>query len=122
MLLDATLSNTPEYVVCKVYIRNINLAIASLYTQPLTPLADREIRAIFRSLSVPYILCGSFNARNLLRGSDHSDARGRTLEDAIDKFDSGILNDESPTFQRGSTYCSCLYLTICSQDHTVHSS
>lgn len=68
VLLHATSCNAPEYVVCKVQIGNISLTIASIYIEPLTSVADREVLSILRSLSAPYILCGDFNAHNVLLG------------------------------------------------------
>lgn len=121
VLLHKSSSDIPEYVICKVQIGKISVIIASIYMQPVTPVSEHEATSIFRKLQAPYVLCGDFNAHNALWGSDHCDVRGRTLETVIEKFDAVVLNDGSPTYLRGVTYCSCLDLTICSSDLSTES-
>lgn len=105
--------DAPEYVTCKVLFGRVSVCLSSVYIEPG---ASVSFSSVLKTLSEPYIVCGDFNAHNTIWGSDHTDARGRSIENIMDKFDITLLNDGSPTFLRGHDYSSCLDLTMCSRE------
>lgn len=114
--LFSSTKEIPEFVACKVRCGKSSVTVVSVYIEPQTTITSFGFSEIFRHVSAPFIICGDFNGHHTMWGSDHCDRRGNVIAEYVDKNNICVLNDGSPTFVRGPTYCSCLDLTLCSPD------
>lgn len=81
--------------------------LLSCYKTPNCEMAELEewvdsLGELVRSFNKSVVLCGDFNAKNILWGGEVTNARGRLLEDLIAENRLLVINDGSgPTFRRG---------------------
>ena len=71
------------------------LEIVNLYWSPSVNIDNRLFTELFAKSNV--LLCGDFNAKSTLWGSDFSDRRGKFIENMLDESDLVVLNNGSPT-------------------------
>lgn len=64
----------------------------------------------------PHIICGDFNARNVLWGSTHTNARGKKLADLLNRHGVEPLNDGSITYLKSPKVTSCSDLSFVSAE------
>lgn len=79
------------------------LTICNIYIPPNTKLILRDLENIIKQLPTPYILCGDFNAHNILWGSDSISTKGRLIETLLDNHGLLLHNDGSYTHFSSAT-------------------
>lgn len=84
------LNTSLEAVAIKTYIPE-ETTICSIYLPPNQRLTETELQHLIHQLPKPYIICGDFNAHNILWGSENTCGRGKLIEKIFD--DSIILNN-----------------------------
>ena len=105
------LPNNVQFLIIK--IKNINLC--NIYVPPDVIVSTRHFMDIFEILGDNFILMGDLNAQNTLWGSGIINFKGRNLKEAMDRTQTVILNDGSPTrITTPSQNTSCPDLTIAS--------
>lgn len=89
------------------------LTICNIYIAPPPYILNQAtLENLINQLPKPYILCGDFNAHNIIWGSKISDQRGKMLEEILE--DLTLLNDHTPThFCARSGNFSNIDLTFC---------
>lgn len=105
--LGAPTSDIPDF---EVTIESMSIPVISVYFQPSTNVSLSALMRILCICKGTVILCGDFNAHNVMWGSNHCDGRENILRKAIEKSGLCLLNDGSVTFFRGYNYSSCLDL------------
>lgn len=71
-LVLTSASENFEYVACSIRLGRNKITVASCYIAPRVAVSEQELRDLFDSLPVPFIVCGDFNAHSALWGSAHS--------------------------------------------------
>ena len=76
-----------------------------------------DIQNLINQLPTPFLLLGDLNAHNPLWGGRILDAKGRILEEILDKNDITILNNGAMTFHNVHTNShTAIDLSICSSN------
>ena len=115
-LIQSSDSDIPEFVACKISFRNRSVIVISLYLQASSKISLDSLVNVFDIADASVLVCGDFNAHNVIWGSEHTDSRGHVVECAAEKCNLTVLNDSSPTFLRGYRYSSCIDVTLCLHD------
>lgn len=82
---------------------NITFTICNIYLPPSSALNPRDLNDLIDQLPTPFLLLGDLNAHSPAWGSPNTDGRGRTIENAIDRYDLAVLNSGDPTYHNIST-------------------
>lgn len=69
--------------------------LCSLYLAPDEQITAIDLENLIKSLPRPFIITGDFNAYNTIWNSNHTDPRGRTVEQVINNL--VLLNNGKPT-------------------------
>lgn len=74
-----------------------SVTICSVYIPPDFALTQNDISTLISQLPTPYIIVGDFNSHNRIWGSDHSNNRGKVMEDILANEDVSLLNTGAAT-------------------------
>ena len=75
--------------------------ICTLYVPPSYDLSYEDVSGLIEQLPRPFIVVGDINARSVA-WDNCTNSNGRIVEDIIDHYGLGILNDNRPTFISGA--------------------
>ncbi len=97
-------TNLPYNInICNIYLPNSHLII------------QEDVENLIKQLPKPFILVGDFNSHNNLWGSNHTDKRGKIIDQILEDTEMMLLNDGTPTyFSARSGLQSAIDLSICS--------
>lgn len=89
------------------------MTICCLYLPPRINITLTQLQHLINQLPEPYIVVGDFNSHNILWGSNHTEHRGKIVENII-KDNLVLLNDGSSTYlcPKTGTFSS-IDLSIC---------
>lgn len=91
--------NTPLQAVAVRLEAPIPLTVISLYLPPAKPFLIQDLNDLCNNVPSPVLILGDFNSHNELWGSNHTDSRGKTIENFINYNDLNILNENDiPTY------------------------
>ncbi|KAF4520292.1 hypothetical protein B566_EDAN004351, partial [Ephemera danica] len=93
---EVTINTTLQAVAMTIYNPN-KICICNVYLPPGTPFPTTEFKNLINQLPSPFIIFGDFNAHNPIWGSNHTDQRGKIVEDLITQYDLFIHNSGSAT-------------------------
>jgi hypothetical protein len=85
-----------EVVAVRVYFP-IKFTVCNIYLRGRETLRLSDLDNIVEQLEHPFMIMGDANAHGLWWGSQHTDARGKILEDFVSKHQLFILNKGNPT-------------------------
>ena len=74
------------------------ITICSIYIPPSLKVQAQELADLVQQLPKPFLLLGDFNSHNPLWGRDHTNDKGKVLEDVISKNDICWFNDGTNTY------------------------
>lgn len=103
-------ASTSNILDIDVKIGSVSISVICVHFQPSTNVSLSALMRILCICKGTVIICGDFNAHNVMWGSNHCDGRENILRKAIDKSGLCLLNDDSVTFFLGYNYSSCLDL------------
>lgn len=107
-----------EAVAAKLIINNKPITICNIYLSHRYKLDKSQLENLILQLDSPFLILGDFNSHNSLWGSHTSDARGKIIEDLLNKHNNLVLlNDLSPThFNIAHGTESAIDLSLCSSN------
>ena len=83
----------------KVRLCAREITVISIYYPPNSPLVFlSNLDNLIHQVPKPCLLLGDLNAHHPIWGSRRASARGRSIEELLEKYDLTFLNDGSPTF------------------------
>lgn len=85
-----------QAVAVKMHLQT-PVTLCSIYLHHDDKVNKRDLKKVTEQLSKPFIITGDFNGHNCIWGSDHTDARGRCIEEFIGEENINLLNTGSPT-------------------------
>jgi ribonuclease HI len=103
--------NDIEYIHIAININQTSINIINIYN-PCKKIYKNQYSSFFSHNNV--IICGDFNSKNQLWGSNYKDCNGKILQELIEDNDISILNDGHGSFLLKNGYKSCLDLTFTS--------
>lgn len=107
--------NSPLEVIAVTTYAPKKITICSIYLPPKQNIWKQNLTSITSQLPKLFIICGDFNAHNIIWGSACTKPKGRLVEEAYKN--EIILNTGSPTHLSLSYgTLSAIDLTICSPD------
>lgn len=86
-----------QVIAVDVYILNLCSTLCNIYLPPAVPISPGDVTNLMSQLPLPFILLGDLNAKNILRGADNADKRGRSVYDVYAEFGLILLNTSTPT-------------------------
>ena len=89
--------NTPVQAVAIRVTMGRPVTICSIYIPGSQEISVQLLESIYQQLPEPVMLLGDFNAHSERWGSDGHDARGRVVEEFVDRAGLNILNTGRPT-------------------------
>jgi hypothetical protein len=101
-----------EAVAVRVYFP-IKFTVCNVYLRGSDRLKASDLDNIAKQLESPYMLLGHVNAHSLCWGSNHTDARGRIIEEFVSRHDLVILN------KGNNTHVSYSYRSLSAIDVTM---
>lgn len=112
--MSAHNNNHAQIAATDIFITNQYVRFISVYTNPNTIKADGWSKLV-QGLTKPVFVLGDFNAHHTCWGNDTSDKPGFELLDFLDDNNLTLMNDGSPTFNRGPNFReTAIDLSICS--------
>lgn len=84
-----------ECIVVKIKTVSNYLTIANVYLPPNQTFDKSSIKDLFQPKTV---IVGDLNSKSKLWGSEHSDSRGRLIEDLLEETGYCVVNDGQPTY------------------------
>ena len=94
--IDLVLNTSLQAVATTIFVPS-KMTICNIYLPPGRPFSFLDLDSLVAQLPCPFILCGDFNAHNIIWGSTRTDSRGRIIENLINRYDLNIFNDGSKT-------------------------
>lgn len=97
------------------------VCICNIYIPDSSPFTLADIKNIINQLSKPFILLGNFNSRYTAWGCNHTEIRGKTIEQLIEDEQSIILlNNGDPTrYNSSNGSLSAIDLTITNSNMVI---
>ncbi len=98
------------------------LTLCSIYIHQDDDLSGMVLHNLVQQLPKPYLLCGDFNAHNIIWGSSNTNTRGKNIENFIDQQNLILHNTGKPTHfnvYNGNTSAIDLVLSTNSIAHLV---
>lgn len=103
-----------EAVIVKIKLQSRNLTVVNAYHSPGIQLNPEDYENLFSAFHKDSVILGDLNAHNPLFGGTSSDARGRLLEDLLDKYNMSALNTGAHTRIHYTGSTSSIDLTMAS--------
>ena len=101
-LVRETLNYTPitgpsgiECIVLQIKTKTSHLTVANVYISPDKKFDKNDLKPLFKPKTV---IVGDLNSKSKIWGSNHSDARGRIIEELMEENDFCCINDGQPTY------------------------
>lgn len=108
---EVKINTNMEVIAVKIHNPQ-TVTLCNIYIPPDLPRDQIKLADIILQLPRPFLLVGDFNAHNIIWGSDHTDRRGKFLEDIFEN--DTILNTGEPThFCTRTGKFSHIDITVC---------
>lgn len=82
---------SPLQVIAARIYQPIPYTICNIYLPPLRLITKQELLDIVSQLEPPYVIVGDFNAHNTLWGSNHTNPKGKIIEEILTQNSNIIL-------------------------------
>lgn len=108
---NITLNTEIEAVAIKTFVPE-PVTLCNIYLPPEHQTSQAEIELLLQQLPKPLIICGDFNAHNILWGSTKNTTRGNIIANSLEHYI--LLNNGEPThFSAKNGTFSSIDLTFC---------
>ena len=91
------LNSALQALAVRVTIQGKTFIISNHYTPHSQSPSKRQFQSIINKFNLPYLMCGDFNAHNILWTSIKNNPRGDIIEELVEENDLIILNRTEPT-------------------------